>query len=111
LREIHTPVAHVAAVSTPPAEQLVAPDTPYPALHAGWHVAPSARVLVHVPRPPLVGAVTPVHGVYVGVAVGVAVVGAEDGAYVGVAVGATAVPEIFSKALISGTPCVDAAPE
>ena len=93
MREIHTPVAHVAAVSTPPAEQLVAPDTPYPASHVGWHVAPSARVLVHVPRPPLAGAIT-LHGTYIGVAVGM-----------------TAVPEIFSKATISVEVCVYAAPE
>ena len=53
---------HVAAASTAVAEQLVGPDTPYPSLHVNWHVEPAARVLVHVPSAPLVGAVTPVHG-------------------------------------------------
>ena len=83
LREIHTAVVHVAAVTVvPPAAQLVGPDTPYPSLHVNWHVEPAARVLVHVPRPPLVGADTPVHG---------AIVGAGEGTPVGVGVGAVVV--------------------
>ncbi len=64
----------------PAAEQVVlTPAVSYPALHVGWHEAPAARVLEHVPRAPLVGAVT-AHGVYVGAGVGVDV---------GVGVGAT----------------------
>ena len=55
--------AHVAAVSTPTAEQLVAPAV-YPALHVNWHVVPAAMLLVHVPSAPLVGAVT-AHAVHV----------------------------------------------
>ena len=87
MREIHAPVLHVAAASKPVvAEQLVGPDTPYPSLHANWHVAPSARLLVHVPSAPLVGAVT-AHGPYVGERVG-----EEVGAGVGEAVAATAAP-------------------
>ena len=61
MRVVHAPVMHVAAASTPVAEQLVGPDTPYPALHAGWHLAPAARALVHEPSAPLLGAVT-AHG-------------------------------------------------
>ena len=64
---------HVAAASTPVAEQLVGPDTPYPALHVGWHCAPAARALVQEPRSPLDGAVT-AHGAYVGEAVGLHVI-------------------------------------
>ena len=60
---------HIGAVSTPFAEQLVAPDTPYPASHVNWHVVPTPRLLVHVPSVPLVGAVT-AHGPTVGDAVG-----------------------------------------
>jgi hypothetical protein len=74
------------AASTMVAEQLVGPDTPYPSLHENWHVAPSARLLVHVPSAPLVGAVT-AHGPYVGERVG-----DEVGAGVGDAVAATAGP-------------------
>ncbi len=70
LREIHTAVAHVAAVTVvPPAAQLVGPDTPYPSLHKNWHEAPAARLLVHVPSAPLVGAIT-AHGARVGANVG-----------------------------------------
>jgi hypothetical protein len=70
LREIHTAVVHVAAASKPvEEEQLVGPDTPYPLLHVGWHVPPGARLLAHVPRPPLVGAAT-AHGANVGEGVG-----------------------------------------
>ncbi len=89
LREIHTAVVHVAAVSAAIAEQLVGPDTPYPALHVNWHEAPSARLLAHVPSVPLVGAVT-AHGAYVGVSVGEGVgegVGEDVGAGVGEGVG------------------------
>jgi hypothetical protein len=68
-REIHTAVAQVAAVSTPTAEQLVGPDTPYPSLHENWHEAPAARLLAHVPSAPLVSAVT-AHGPMVGANVG-----------------------------------------
>jgi hypothetical protein len=89
---------HVAAVSAAIAEQLVGPDTPYPSLHVNWHVAPSARLLVHVPSTPLVGAVT-AHGAYVGASVGEGVgervgegVGADVGEGVGDAVAATAGP-------------------
>ena len=60
---------HIGAVSMPVAEQLVAPDTPYPAAHVNWHVVPSPRLLVHVPSAPLVGAVT-AHGPTVGDTVG-----------------------------------------
>ena len=64
---------HVAAASKPvEEEQLVGPDTPYPLLHVGWHVPPGARLLAHVPRPPLVGAAT-AHGANVGEGVGDAV--------------------------------------
>ncbi len=60
-------------VSTPVAEQLVGPDTPYPVLHVGWHVVPAARALVHEPRSPLVGAAT-AHGPMVGADIGAGVV-------------------------------------
>ena len=87
---------HVAAASTPAAEQLVGPDTPYPVLHVGWHCAPAERALVHEPRLPLVGAVT-AHGAYVGERVG---------AYV-----TTATPSILSNATICVGVCGYAAPE
>jgi hypothetical protein len=87
---------HVAAASTPAAEQFIGPDTPYPVLHVGWHVAPAARALVHEPRLPLVGAAT-AHGAYVGERVG---------AYV-----TTATPSILSSASMSETNCEFAAPE
>ena len=65
-REAQTDVRHCASVRTPVAEQYVDPDGPYPdgrypALHAGSHAVPSAIVELQVPRPPVVGAVTPVH--------------------------------------------------
>ena len=63
---------HVAAASTPVAEQLVGPDTPYPSLHENWHESPAARLLAHVPSAPLVGAAT-AHGAKVGEGVGDAV--------------------------------------
>ncbi len=65
-------IKHIGAVSTPFAEQLVAPDAPYPASHVNWHVVPSPRLLVHVPSAPLVGAVT-AHGPTVGDTVGAVV--------------------------------------
>ena len=52
--------AHVAAVSVPALHELV-PDTVYPLLHVGWHVDPDANELVHVPTPPLAGAVDASH--------------------------------------------------
>ena len=65
----------------PAAEQVMrTPPVSYPALHVGSHEEPAARVLEHVPRAPLVGAVT-AHGVYVGAGVGVDV-GAGVGATV-----------------------------
>ena len=48
---------HVAAVSWPVSEQLVGPEAAYPWLHAGWHRVPGARLLMHVPKFPLMGAV------------------------------------------------------
>jgi hypothetical protein len=58
--------AHVAAVSTPTAEQIVGPVAVYPALHVNWHVVPAAMLLVHVPSAPWVGAAT-AHAVHVAV--------------------------------------------
>jgi hypothetical protein len=46
----------VAAVTVPALHEDV-PDTVYPELHAGWHVDPLPKELVHVPTPPFVGAV------------------------------------------------------
>ena len=77
--ELEVRPMHCAAVSVPRRQLDVVPTIQNPALHVGWHEAPAARVLEHVPRAPLVGAVTE-HGVYVGAGVGVDV---------GVGVGAT----------------------
>ena len=52
--------SHVAVVKVPALHELV-PDTVYPLLHVGWHVDPDANELVHVPTPPLVGAVDASH--------------------------------------------------
>ncbi len=38
--------------------QTNGPDETNPSLHAGWHDWPRASGAVHVPRPPLAGAVT-----------------------------------------------------
>ena len=96
-RDAHCFVSQTeVAVSTPVAEQSIGPDTPYPVLHVGWHELPRARLLVHVPSAPLVGAVT-AHGAYVGEAVG---------AYV-----TTATPSILSNATMSAVVCGYAAPE
>jgi hypothetical protein len=54
--EVHEFAEHVAAV-TVPALHVDVPDTVYPELHAGWHVDPLPKELVHVPTPPFVGAV------------------------------------------------------
>ena len=40
----------------------VEPDTVYPVVHVGWHVAPLASAFVHVPTPPFVGAADASHG-------------------------------------------------
>ena len=71
---VHPPSnAQTGADMTPVAEHVALAGGAYPASHVGWHVAPAARLLVHVPRPPLAGAVT-LHGAYVGESVvGVAV--------------------------------------
>ena len=48
-------------------ENVPVPDIVYPLLHAGAHVHPLARLDVHVPSAPLVGAVT-AHGLALHVA-------------------------------------------
>ncbi len=54
---------HVALPERLPSEQEYVPPPvwTYPVLHAGAHAAPLARINVHVPKAPFVGAVT-VHG-------------------------------------------------
>ena len=54
---------HVTLPERLPREQenVPVPDIVYPLLHAGAHVHPLARLDVHVPSAPLVGAVT-AHG-------------------------------------------------
>ena len=44
------------ATSKLPFKQYAGPETVYPELHVGWHVAPLASAFVHVPTPPFVGA-------------------------------------------------------
>ena len=88
-------VQAVVEVSTlPVAEQVMLVHPPYAELHVGWHAAPAAKLLVHIPRAPLVGAVT-THGTkdgaYIGATVDAALVGV--GAGVGILVGATVVGE------------------
>ena len=51
---------HVAAVKVPALHELV-PETVYPELHVGWHVAPLARALVQSPTAPFVGDVDASH--------------------------------------------------
>ena len=58
--ELGDATSHVAAVKVPAVHELV-PDTVYPLLHVGWHVDPDANELVHVPTPPLAGAVDASH--------------------------------------------------
>jgi hypothetical protein len=45
---------HVASVRVPKVHDA-GPDTVYPSLHVGAHVAPSASELPQLPTPPLVG--------------------------------------------------------
>ena len=52
---MHEFAEHVAAVSVPALHEDV-PDTVYPELQVGWHVAPLASELVQSPAPPFAGA-------------------------------------------------------
>ena len=56
-----SPGSHVAALSTPPALQLDAPEATKPWLHTGWHVEPDARLDVQSPTAPCAGAADASH--------------------------------------------------
>jgi len=63
LEMAHHPLAtHVAALLKLPRVQIVGPDDEYPALHEILQEAPLAKVPVHVPNAPFVGAVAALHG-------------------------------------------------